>query len=601
VSATRAAALSLAACLVIGAAAGTARGQDYKVSAFLQPAEGFTEGQPFQLVIQAEGAASPQMKPPRIPELENLRVLSGPNTNSQFLYSGGKSSSVYQLIYTVSAKGAGPARVPAIEVELDGRTYRTDPIELNVAPAPTGRPSTPRIPQSGSAAPQEESHDLFIEAELGAEAVWVGQPVPLTLTLYTAVQITNLVGRSTPSFGNFWIEDIEVNPEAEAYRTRVGGRPYTAYPIERKLLVAPGPGEFEIEPYVVQVQVRQRRQSLFEMFNLSRGETVVRRTDPLTLRVKPLPGGEPDGFGGAVGKYALRVELDRRQAAVNDAVALRATVEGEGILRAVEAPSFTPPPDVKVFDPKVIESTSSVRGKVVSRKSWEWIIVPLTTGDLSLPELRFPYFDPAEGKYAVASSQPAGLVVERGDDAAQAPAAHGGIQLQRREPAFIKPLRGMLEQEQKRAHRSGLFALLLFLPFVLVPLAILFGRRRERLRTDLGLARARRAGALARKRLKAAARETSGEDSASFHEEVGRSLVEYVADRFNRAAAGMTYELADDLLGSKGVPAELRRRFRSCLESCDFARFVPASGQPERREEILAQARELIEALERAW
>ena len=88
-------------------------------------------------------------------------------------------------------------------------------------------------------------------------------------------------------------------------------------------------------------------------------------------------------------------------------------------------------------------------------------------------------------------------------------------------------------------------------------------------------------------------------DSAAFHEELARTLVEYVADRFNRPPAGLTYEVADELLSSRGVQPELRRRFRSCLESCDFARFVPAAGLSERRTESLDQATGLIDELER--
>ena len=95
--------------------------------------------------------------------------------------------------------------------------------------------------------------------------------------------------------------------------------------------------------------------------------------------------------------------------------------------------------------------------------------------------------------------------------------------------------------------------------------------------------------------------EWAPDDSAEFHEEVARSLVGYVGDRLNRSPSGLTYELADELLAARGIDENLRRRFRSCLETCDFARFVPASAKTERRTEVLAEASELIEALERSW
>jgi len=96
-------------------------------------------------------------------------------------------------------------------------------------------------------------------------------------------------------------------------------------------------------------------------------------------------------------------------------------------------------------------------------------------------------------------------------------------------------------------------------------------------------------------------RQMKGADSAEFHEEVARALVAYVGDRFNRAPSGLTYELADELLAGRGVDDDVRRRFRSCLETCDFARFVPSSGKAERRVEVLEEAAALIDALERAW
>jgi hypothetical protein len=82
---------------------------------------------------------------------------------------------------------------------------------------------------------------------------------------------------------------------------------------------------------------------------------------------------------------------------------------------------------------------------------------------------------------------------------------------------------------------------------------------------------------------------------------VARALVGYVADRFNRSAAGLTYDVADELLAARGLEPELRRRFRNCLETCDFARFVPASSANERRTEVLGEAGELIDRLEKAW
>jgi hypothetical protein len=584
--------------LLLGAAGSGVGAQDFEVRAYVRPQTGITDDRPFQLIIHVEGTTSPKVTAPRIPKLENLRVTGGPQQNSQFSWSNGKQAAQLQLIYTLIAAGPGPARIPALELEVAGKSYRTEPIEFTVQAA-ASRPPRGTTPAPSPRQPQERSHNVSLEAKLGAEEVWVGQPVSLNVTLYTAERISLQGWVEQPAFSNFWVEEIDVDPDAEAYRTQIGGREFAAYPVLRRLLVPPSPGEFSIEPYALQLSVRQGRDDMMSLFSLGRSETIIRRSAPLSLRVKQLPGGAPDGFSGAVGTYSLRVSLDRDQAAVNDAVALRATVEGEGVLRAVEPPVFDPLPDLKVFDPKVTESTSSARGKVVSRKTWEWLIVPLAPGELNVPELRFSYFDPGKAQYRTTTSDPLPLVVRRGESTDDTRSAHGAIQLQRRDLNFIKPSRGRLSEQHPRAHQRSLFLALVVTPFLLVPLVVVLSRRRERLRRDLGMARSRRAGSKARRFLRATRRRLEQADSATFHEEVARALVEYVADRFNRSPAGLTYEVADDLLGSSGVPQELRRRFRSCLETCDFARFVPAAGKSERREEVLRQATEIIDELER--
>ena len=70
------------------------------------------------------------------------------------------------------------------------------------------------------------------------------------------------------------------------------------------------------------------------------------------------------------------------------------------------------------------------------------------------------------------------------------------------------------------------------------------------------------------------------------------------------------YELEED--GDLGIPVigvsrssdddeALRRRYRACLERCDFARFVPDAKTAPSRTEVAAEARAIVAALESAW
>jgi hypothetical protein len=61
----------------------------------------------------------------------------------------------------------------------------------------------------------------------------------------------------------------------------------------------------------------------------------------------------------------------------------------------------------------------------------------------------------------------------------------------------------------------------------------------------------------------------------------------------------LTYEVADELLESRGVDPALRARFRACLERCDFARFVPEVPGEDRKSDVLEEAASIVEELEK--
>jgi len=580
--------------LLVGSA--VARAADYRVRAYILPDRDITDTQSVRLVIQVEGRVRPNVQPFELARLKNLAVVSGPSTQTKFVATPGRTTSTLELSYTLLPNRAGPAQIPGFDVLVDGQVYQTEPIRFEVKPTPKGpSPSDPR----GSASGQPE---LFLRAELGRNEVWVGEAVPLTVTLYTALRVLDYGFFQTPDLERFWVERREVDPQGESYRTRIAGRVYTAVPLEGWVLIPPGPGEFELAPFVAQVRVRTGRGDPFDLCSMGRGQAVVRRSEPLTLKVKPLPGGgRPADFNGAVGNFTMKASMDRAETFVNDAVAIQVTVRGDGSLRSVGPPQLVAPGDLTVFEPQVKSSSLSIDGtRLVSSKTWEWIVIPLVAGDVELPALRFDYFDPKSGRYDSSAGEPLLLTVQRGEGPSGQAIATRKITGQR-ELAFIKPLSGALKIEHARAHESGLFRLLFLLPFGLAPVLVLVGRKRLRLQRDQGLARGRRARSRARKRLHAIGKRSERGETTSFHEELARTLIAYVADRCNRSAAGLTYDLVDELLSAQGIAAPLRARLRACVETCDYARFVPSASDTARRDELLAEAGQVIEELERAW
>ncbi len=589
--------LAALASLVLIGAGPAAQTQPVDVLAYIQPSSGITDVTQVRFVIEVSGSRNPQIEDPQIGELQNLRMLrSRPSVEQSTSIINGRVSSSYRLSYVLLPEQTGPAAIPALNVVVDGRTYTTDPIRFEVTESPKRPPTTGSTDEGATA-----GNVVFAEARLSRDEVWVGEPVMASASVFSTLRVHDLALAEIPTFSQFLATTVPVDINAETTRTQIGGRLYVVYPVRRDLLIPLGPGTYEIDPYTIQVKVQSRR-DVFDLF--ARGTNVMRKTEPLSLTVKPLPGNAPAGFGGAVGTFEFDATLDRAEATVNDAVALRVTVEGEGSLQTIDAPAFKPPPGVKVYDPESNLQTDVRGGRLISRKSWEWVLVPLAPGDIALEELEFVSFDPRAGDYRVDVAEPLRLAVAEGDGL---PIASSGgdrsvISLEQKDIAFIKGLRGdALSYVRPRMYERTWFWSTAFLPFFWVPFLVWLGRRRDLLQRDLGLARGRRARRRARKALRTVRRNMAVADSAEFHEAVARSLVGYVGDRLNRSPSGLTYELADELLAGRGIDETLRRRFRSCLETCDFARFVPASARAERRAEVLAEAIRLIETLERSW
>jgi hypothetical protein len=595
-----AAALSLAAALGVPADAAEAQ-----VRALVDPTGQVADTEPVLLAIVVEGTDLPDVSVPSLPELINLRVVSGPSTSrsTSFEMSGMsvRRASSLTLTYSLAPLGPGRAEIPPITVRIGSETRRTEAIRLQVVSSQGPPPPSRRTggAESGSA---DRGGALFLKAEAAATEVWVGQPVLLTVTLLSAgidVQRFNWMG--LPPFTNLWVEEIDSDPNAERYTTTIGERRYNAYPVLRRILVPTASGDLTVDPFSAQIGVARRTGDIFQDFFLQgRATEVVRKTDPIRLRVKPLPeAGKPADFSGGVGSFRLRASLDRRDVQANDAIALKVTVEGEGSLQSAAPPRLDLPPDVKVFEPKVSASTTSPGGRLTSKKTWEWVLVPLAPGELRIPAMHFHYFDPAQGAYRETAAEGMTVAVKRPQGGDQIARARSDVRAIRQDIAFIKPLRGRLEYSHARLYRRPGFWVLTLLPVIALPVVIAVGRRRARLREDRGLYRSRRARQRARKRLKVAERHMGDADPTAFHEDLARALVEYVADRFDRSPAGLTYDVADELLQSRGVDEALRRRFRACLEACDFARFVPDATRKERRAESAREVGAIIEQLEK--
>jgi hypothetical protein len=578
------------------------------------------EGGQVSLIVEVFGTSLGEIAPPDVSGITDFDIVGGPMSSNRFQWINGRTSVTCSYTYVLRPRRTGSQRIPPLGLLIGGRTYRTEPIDVEVLPGGAGGtpgagpPSQGGGPGAGPGGaarpgrPQQEPEGAFmvrVIGEVDTRTAYVGQQVTLRVLLDTQTEILNLAMKDTPTFPGFWAEEIKVPENLEMRRVQRGAEAYSEYTLMKRALFPTGSGTMTVPAMTYQIQVRRRSQDPIESFFFTPTETITRRTEPIAVHVQPLPAASrPDGFTGAVGNFTLAVTADRRESQVNDAIGVKVRVAGEGNLNAVNALPLPELGDFKQYAPKVASSTSVVGDRLRSEKVWDYVLIPLAPGAQTVPPVRFSFFDPRAATYRSIASPPIAIQVARGAEGGNGPAgalvSQRDVRQLRRDIHFIKQAPDGLRDRSVPLYRRPWFAALVLLPLATDLGVFVYARTRDSQRANARQRRERRARSLARRRLKEARRRMAPSTARAFYAEVAQALTEYVAAKFDTAAAGLTHDRIEELLISRGASEEDRRRFHRCLEACDYARFAPTSSGPEEMRRTLLAAEDTLVRLERS-
>jgi hypothetical protein len=568
------------------------------------------EGDTVTLTIEVRGTNPPRVEDPDVSSLADFTIAAGPgiSTSTQMIWSGGQASSSTSKRYTYSLfpRRKGTLTIPSIPVNVGGSVIQSAPITIEVVDgrmrqAPPG-PARGRQPGPGRSAGGPVG-EILVEAQVDRKEVYVGEQVLLTYKVYSEPDLVDLPApQQLPSYTGFWVEEIPFDPRTTVRRVSRGGRNLLEITPMKKAIFPTTSGDLVIEETVFGVRVKVQSADPFDSIFFTPTQTLLRRTLPITIHVKPLPEkGRPASFNGAVGRFTLSVTTDRDRTRVNDALGLKVVVRGTGNIRTVGEPLLAPLPDYKKYEPRVEEKKETAEDRVSGTKTWDYVLTPLAPGRQEIPAVRFAYFDTARGVYVEIASEPIQVTVDRGEGtptAAGAPGAGREVTAFGRDVRYIKPV-GALVARGTPYHRSAIFVTLLLIP-VLADAAIFISlRRRDRMAAQAWQVRGRRAPGFARRRLRQARRLLVPDKSREFHQEVARALTGYLGDKLNVSPSGLTQQGMEELLIGRGVEESARARLKGCLEKCDYARFAPAAPRPEEMAQVLDLAEQTIVHLER--
>src|SRR5688572_4856048 len=321
---------------------------------------------------------------PGLPTLSGFNVV-GNSSSSQITIINGAFNMAVSHIYYLQPYETGSLVIDPISVTVDGQTFSTDPISVQVSQG-TGNPGGPSasvVPSTNPTAPTStdfQGQNLFVEAEVNDSTPYVGEQIVYTLRFYQARDIFNAFEQPqyvAPPFTGFWTE----NTEQSQYQVQAGGHLYDVTEL-RTVLFPSVMGPVTIEP---------ARLVIPGSFFSQGGEL---RTEPVSVEVKPMSAGAPASFTGAVGQFSLEAHTDISQSKVNEPITWLVTLSGWGNLNSLADPIWPEMPEWRTFETKASTNAQFQDGHLAGSRVYEHLLVPQAEGEYIIPAVEYTYFDP---------------------------------------------------------------------------------------------------------------------------------------------------------------------------------------------------------------
>ncbi|WP_281754192.1 BatD family protein [Neptunitalea chrysea] len=512
------------------------------------------------------------------PDFKGFRLISGPAQQVSTNWINGVRSFSRSYSFILQPMGKGKLTIGQATIEVDGTVYKTAPVEIEVTEAVDD-------PNAITPIDQDISDKLILVADVSDTSPYVNEGISVVYKLYvaTSIGISNFDVLDDPKYSNFWSQDIKLNG-LQFESTMYKGQRYRMLVLKKELLYPQQSGKLELEPLVIDVSVElpsNKRNFFGQRVMVTDHKTV--STGARTINVKALPEeGKPESFTGAVGQFNFNVTISRDSLKASEALNAELKVSGKGNLKLFSLPKLTTPSALETYDPEHKEDVDIRMSGMQGSISDNYTIVSRYKGKYPIPTVAFSYFDPKTGTYKTVASGEREINVTDGpvNNAATVPPVNNApgkqmVVAQGSDFRFIKTTPDLVPISKTYFYKSLWFYLLLTLPLLVIPIAIITKNKREAFLADVQGDKIRKANKLAKKYL-SAARKTLGQKEA-FYIAMEKALHNYLKAKLHIETSEFSKEKIADLLADKGVENETIEGFVGLLKSCEFARYSPAS------------------------
>lgn len=513
------------------------------------------------------------------PNFEGFRVIAGPSQQVSQSWVNGRSSFEKIYSYFLLPNQKGTLVIKQAAIEYNGQIYKTSPIKINVTAA-IQQPNDPNDPNGTQISADD---NIYLVADISKTNPFVNEPITVVYKLYFSynIGITNWRELNKPKYNDFWSQNIDIK-QLVAEEGMFKGQKYRYVVLRKTVLYPQKSGKLSIEPLSldIDVQLPSNRRDMFGRVIVTEGNKRV-SAGMKTIAVKALPEtGKPDDFSGAVGNFDFKVIPTKTNLKNGESLDLVVSVTGRGNMKLFTLPKPVVPNALEMYDAvhdeRVTTGLSGMAGKI----SDSYTIIPQYKGKYPIKPMRFSYFDLSSGTYKTLTSSEIMINVLDGPEAADstAVAAAGGAKnkiAKVEQFKFIKLKSTLLPMHEEDFLGSNLFYGLLLFPFLMLPLIVLFRKKKEAFDSDITGNRVRMNNRLAKKYLSEAKKQINNKEP--FYVALEKAMHNFLKAKLHIETSEMSKDNIQELLLSRKVNPEAVNDFIALTENCEFARYAPAS------------------------
>lgn len=513
------------------------------------------------------------------PTFKNFDVIAGPSSSISQSWVNGKVSYSQAYIYIIKPKRVGVFNIPKATIEYKGKTIASNTIRVEVVKAS-------EIPKDPNDPVYIASENVHLVTEISNANPYVGEGIYVVYKLYFSHQV-GLSGdwrvKEIPQYNGFWNQDIKLKRE-DVKNATYKGEQYRYLILKKALLIPQKSGKLIIDPINmdITVNVPTGRGDFF-------GNAITRRVNHATtsksraIEVKPLPIiGKPLDFTGAVGEFNFNVSNSKELLKSNETTQLTVQVSGKGNLKLFELPKIETPSELEVYTPEHNEKVKTTLKGLSGKITDSYTVVPEFKGKYKIPEVSFSYFSLEDEKYHTITSDPIIINVAEGK----------ALPTETNESDIVSSVKQQVKASDNNFRyiqrkttfepnvsidffKSNLFYMLLFLPFLAIPLGIFVGKKKAKRDGDLVGKRLRKADKLARKYLSQAKKKLGKKEA--FYIALEKALHNFLKAKLNIETSEISKEKITELLKDRNVDDVSITEFIEVLDDCDFARYTPTT------------------------